>query len=191
MNSGKRILKINLPIEPMCQKETLFANGHAYTPAEKREYMKKCAKLLEKHSGYFLGCRYLFIKFVFILPRPKKVPAGSWITNLDWLNQDKEFYKNSRPDLDNYPKAIQDSMSWHVIQKGKGNRDDITGAGVIDDDQFIVRQLTEKIYCSRNTKPRIEITIKEIEQPTYERKIKSRTSNHDASRSSEYHLESD
>ena len=155
---------------PKAQKETQFANGHAYTPAEKVNYMLKASKKLRPYRRKFKGNKFLAIKFIFVCPRPKACPEDLKHIKGMWKNQIR-FYKPSRPDLDNYEKVIQDCLSLHVIRKVKNKAGESImshkGAGVVDDDSYFVKKLSIKVYAKIGEEPHIKIKIKALD-PIYE-----------------------
>lgn len=170
MPSSASTLSFSLELPPKAQKETQFANGHAYTPAEKINYMLKAAKLMKPYRKWFKGHKFLYIKFKFVCPRPKTCPQDLKHLKGLWKNQ-LTFYKPSRPDLDNYEKVIQDCLSLHVIRKVKGKNGEAImshkGAGVVDDDSFFVKKMSMKVYARAGESPCIKIKIKSID-PIYE-----------------------
>ncbi len=144
-------------------------NGISYTPKEKKEYMKHLSQLMSKFKGHFKGVPLLKAKFIFYCPRPKKAPdyilPGLWQT----MNP---FYKGTRPDLDNYIKPLQDSLSHHIIEKLYNKDRELIkmfkGARVIDDDAAIVDLRAIKVFAQRGETPSIRIHLTEIKSPIYE-----------------------
>jgi Holliday junction resolvase RusA-like endonuclease len=170
MPSSAFTLRIILNMPPKAQKETQFANGHAYTPAEKVHYMMKASKELRPYRRTFKGIKFLSIRFIFVCPRPKACPKDLAQVKGLWKNQ-ITFYKPSRPDLDNYEKVIQDCLSLHVIRKVKNKAGESImshkGAGVVDDDSFFVHKVSTKVYARIGEKPHIKIKISALD-PIYE-----------------------
>ena len=156
-------LKITLPYPPFSNLETRFlASGFAYTPKEKKDWMKTVARSLDPFTGHFAGVLCIKAKFLFVIDRPKThppyIPSGIWKTMTS-------FYKPSRPDTDNYVKPLQDSMGNAILESIKqklGPPKKSYGAGIIDDDSNIVDLRAIKIYCQPGQEPHIKIKLTEL-----------------------------
>lgn len=160
-------LRFKLDMPPMANKETCVTkSGMTYTPTEKRKYMKECAKKMREHRFAFKGVKYIRATFVFVCDRPKKSPDG--IPPALWRTL-TNFYKPTRPDIDNFCKPLQDSMSYHIIEtkKTKYIHKIIRGAKIIDDDSNIVSLRIEKVFRRLDQEPHVLVKLKEI-TPTYE-----------------------
>ena len=162
MDSPKK-LSINLPYPPFANLETRFkANGFAYTPPEKKAWMKDVARSLDEFTGYFAGIPCVKAKFLMVIERPKAhppyIPSGIWKTQTS-------FYKPSRPDGDNYLKPLQDALGNAIlesIKKAVGPPKKTYGAGIVDDDSNLVDVRIIKVYAKPGQEPHIKIKLTEL-----------------------------
>ncbi len=174
--ASPRKLDILLPFPPFANKETQFTKGGiAYTPKLKKEYMLMVSEYLsDEHGGSFEGVICIKVTFIFLCPRPNAKP--SHIPNGLWRRL-ISYYKPSKPDIDNFLKPLQDSISKHVIKKSKNKFGIIKrlwrGACIIDDDSNIVDLRAIKLYCRPDQEPSVIIKLKELPY-TYERSTKSK-----------------
>lgn len=114
-----------------------------YTPAEVRKWqydLKRSASEQMNGRSPLIGA--LAMSIAIYLPIPKSMPKKSRV-----LAEDEMLYASTRPDCDNYAKAIADSLN---------------GVAYLDDGQ-IGKLVIEKLYSN---KPRVEITVSEIGQPS-------------------------
>lgn len=162
-------LSIIVNMAPQAHTETKFFNGHAVTDVKKRDYMIALAGCLRGWKDWFKDVRRIHLDVVFVFERPQGKPDG--YTRAEWNDEDLELKKINPPDLDNCEKSFQDCISNHPIQReqhnDKNNKSRITrpaiyGAGIIDDDSYIVSKKVAKIYHRVFEKPRIEFTLSEV-----------------------------
>ena len=83
-----------IPIKPQVKQRPRF-NGHAYTPKKTREFEKILSVYFSKIKNDILN-----LSLIFSFQKPKR-PAKSY---------------PSRGDLDNYAKAVLDSMNKKVFE---------------------------------------------------------------------------
>ena len=142
-------LIISIPIDPVPTKATQFAvrgrHAIAYTPDDKRDYMKKCLKYLYPYAGW--STEKEPIKAVFKFYRK---PTKEWKDNY-WLM--------TSVDTDNLVKPIKDCLGTKKILKTGTKGDYISGAGVIVDDHMICHEVSMKMASDQ---PRIVITLSKI-----------------------------
>ena len=160
-----KTLKFTLPISPLANKETMISQkGFSYTPAEKKKYMKQCAAMMANFKDRFKGVACIKLSIVFVCDRPRACPVH--IPSGLWKSMSLQFYKSTRPDIDNYLKPIQDSMSNQVIEQKKNALkvviSQIKGAGIIDDDSNIVSLTAKKVYRKLSQNSHIQIKITEL-----------------------------
>ena len=132
------MIKIEIEIEPVAKERPRFTKrGHAYTPAKTRNYEKKIKAELTAHRPETLGgaCH---LDMTFVRPIPKK-----WNKKKKRQAIDHEIRPVTRPDLDNYEKAVMDAAN-DVLYK---------------DDSQIVSKHTRKVY---GEVPKVIIKIEEI-----------------------------
>lgn len=90
-----------VPIAPVPKGRPRFTkSGIAYTPKETREYETSVRRYIRNAYGRDTMPMdgFLSIYLEFILPRPKTKP--------------KQWFSNTKPDLDNYIKALLDAMDF-------------------------------------------------------------------------------
>lgn len=137
--------KITLCLEPMAQSRPRFArHGHGVVAYEKKEMKAWRAECLE------------LIKDVFrkeeLIEGPLKIDATFYIRPPKYISSKKKLkekleaekiFCSKKPDIDNYLKALLDSMTGIVFK----------------DDGQVVECRARKLY---SLKPRIKFTIKEV-----------------------------
>lgn len=130
-------MKIVIPMPPKAKGRPRFANGHAYTPAETREY-EEAVKLIAKTQIKKPFTGPLKIKIQFFLPIPK-----SWSDTKKRAAINRLVVPANKPDIDNLCKAIMDALNG--------------GIGY-DDDKQVVQLHIYKWYGT----PRTEIELEEL-----------------------------
>lgn len=147
----KNYLKFVIPITPRPQKETQFARGFAYTPKEKKEYMKSIVRLCRNYKDSFEDGCYLEVYWKFYFPPLK----SSILTTI---------LKNKKPDTDNLVKVVKDALSSSIIFGSKRKNTAVYGAGVIGNDSNVCIEHTYKYILGKSDKrkPRIVVIIYRI-----------------------------
>lgn len=126
---------IIIPMEPKPKGRPRFANGHAYTPKETREY-EDLVRLIARNAIKAPQSGAIRMKVDFYLPMPKKLSKAKF--------GDSEPRPTKKPDIDNLGKAVLDALN--------------SGVGYEDDKQIV--ELTLRKFYSEN--PRTEITMEEL-----------------------------
>ena len=151
MNTDMRYLtrekddKITLCLEPMAQSRPRFARrGRGVVAYEKKEmkiWRAECSRLIKETFGSDrLIETPLKIDVIFYIQPPKYISSKKRLK--EKLEAEKIFC-GKKPDIDNYLKALLDSMTGIVFK----------------DDGQVVECRTRKLYSPN---PRIEFTIEEI-----------------------------
>ena len=132
------MIKIEIEIEPVAKGRPRFTKrGHTYTPAKTKNYEKIIkAELMARHPDQLEGACHLDMTFVRPIPK-------SWSKKKKQQAIDHEIRPVTRPDLDNYEKAVMDAAN-DVLYK---------------DDSQIVSKHTRKVYGET---PKVIIKIEEI-----------------------------
>ena len=130
-------MKVVIPMPPKSKGRPRFANGHAYTPKETREYEEAVQKIVKTViSAPFTTSIRLTLHF--FLDTPK-----SWSKRKTESALKGEIRPASRPDIDNLCKAIMDALNG--------------GIGYNDD-----KQIVELHAYEWYGEPRTEIILEEI-----------------------------
>lgn len=137
--------KITLYLEPMAQSRPRFARrGRGVVAYEKKEiksWRAECSRLIEEAFGAEeLAEGPLKIDATFYVQPPKYISSKK---KLKEKLEAEEIFCSKKPDIDNYLKALLDSMTGVVFK----------------DDGQVVECRARKLY---SMKPRIEFEIKEI-----------------------------
>lgn len=137
--------KIALDLEPMAQSRPRFARRGsgviAYEKKEMRTWRVECSKLIEEAFGKKeLIEGPLKIDATFYIQPPKYISSKA---KLKKKSAAEEIFCSKKPDIDNYLKALLDSMTGIIFR----------------DDGQVVECRARKLY---SLKPRIEFIIKEI-----------------------------
>lgn len=165
-----KVLRVRLDIPPFGNLETRATkDGKMYTPQEKKVFMLAAARELRPYAFAFENVDFIHVSYLFVCDRPancpEHIPTGLWKQNIN-------LYRNSSPDVDNYIKPLQDSMTWHVIKCLRNKQGEVTkrkrGAQIIDDDKFIVSVRAKKIFRRLDQRPHVLITIQEISNPVFD-----------------------
>lgn len=130
-------MKIVIPVKPVPKGRPRFANGHAYTPEETRQY-EEAVQLVARTQIKEPFTGPLKMKIQFYLPIPK-----SWNDSKKQKAMMRLIVPSSKPDIDNLAKAILDSLSGGICY---------------NDDKQIVELHTYKWYGE----PRTEIELEEL-----------------------------
>lgn len=130
-------MKLVIPMPPKSKGRPRFANGHAYTPKETREY-EEAVQLIAKTQIKEPFKGPLKVKIQFFMPIPE-----SWADYKKRAALQRYLVPSTKPDIDNLCKAILDALNG--------------GVGYNDDKQ-IVELHTYKWYGT----PRTEIELEEI-----------------------------
>ena len=137
--------KITLCLEPMAQSRPRFArrgrNVVAYEKKEMKAWRAECSKLIKEvfDSEELIECP-LKIDATFYIHPPKYISSKK---KLKEKLEAEEIFCSKKPDIDNYLKALLDSMTGIVFK----------------DDGQVVECRARKLY---SLKPRIEFVIKEM-----------------------------
>lgn len=128
---------ITIPLTPVAwQRVKQGRYGNAYVPPKTRAFKTALALLVRREFKHLPmeGALSLSIRFIVKMPKrmPKRVPILHPIT---------------RPDLDNYLKAVKDALS---------------GVVWLDDSQVVKYKEVEKVYDYVNKTPRIELLVEEM-----------------------------
>lgn len=96
------MINIDLPIDPVAKGRPRFTKrGIAYTPTKTKSFEKDLVRLIkQRYKGKPLD-KALTVEVNFLLKRPKSV---------------KRKYPVTRPDIDNYLKALFDAMNGVVFK---------------------------------------------------------------------------
>ena len=137
--------KITLYLEPMAQSRPRFARrGRGVVAYEKKEmkvWRAECSRLIKKAFGSEeLMENPLKIDATFYIQPPKYISSKK---KLKEKLEAEEIFCSKKPDIDNYLKALLDSMTGIVFK----------------DDGQVVECRARKLY---SLKPRIEFVIKEM-----------------------------
>lgn len=132
------MFNIEIEIDPVAKSRPRFTkSGHTYTPAKTKNYEKAIkAELVAKRPEIIEGACHLDITFVRNIPK-------SWSKKKKQQAIDHEIRPVTRPDLDNYEKAVMDAANGFLYK----------------DDSQIVSKNTRKIY---GEVPKVIIKIEEI-----------------------------
>ena len=126
------IIQFTVPGPPVPQsRPRVFRNGGVKSDSEKVSGYKQAIQLLCPRRKPLFGPVRLRVEA--IMPRPKKVPKG-------------KVYHDSRPDLDNIVKAVQDALN---------------GLAFFDDSQ-IAEIVASKEIAAQCGQERTEITLEEL-----------------------------
>ena len=149
MNGVKSVIKefgkTVLYLEPMAQSRPRFARRGRGVVAYERKEMKvwraECSKLIKENlkAGELIETP-LKIDATFYIQPPKYISSRR---RLRGKLEAEEIFCSKKPDIDNYLKALLDSMTGIVFK----------------DDGQVVECRARKLY---SLKPRIEFEIKEI-----------------------------
>lgn len=122
-------LSFTLPIPPVAKERARVTRFGSYTPARTKEFQNQVRMHAKKHAPKVLFKTPLSLQCDFYIAKP---------------NRPKFIHAAVRPDIDNYLKAIMDSLN-----------------GIIwVDDSLIVMVTTAKYYTT--DKPEIFISVKEL-----------------------------
>lgn len=119
-----------LPIVPVAKERARVKRFGVFTPARTREFQTQVHLLSRKYAPKELFKKPLSLECFFYLSKPKKP---------------KFKYPGVRPDIDNYVKAIMDSLNGLFWK----------------DDSLVVILKTEKHYTTAS--PSIVVIIEELE----------------------------
>lgn len=139
--------KVVLDLEPMAQSRPRFARRGrgvvAYEKKEMKTWRAECSKLIEKvfEIGGLTECP-LKIDATFYIQPPKYISSKK---KLREKLEAEEIFCSKKPDIDNYLKALLDSMTGIVFK----------------DDGQVVECSARKLY---SLKSRIEFLIKEVSE---------------------------
>lgn len=137
--------KITTQLEPMAQSRPRFARRGrgvvAYEKKEMKAWRAECSKLIKEAFGSerLIECP-LKIDVTFYIQPPKYISCKKKIRE---KLEAEEIFCSKKPDIDNYLKALLDSMTGIIFK----------------DDGQVVECRAKKLYSS---KPRIEFIIKEV-----------------------------
>ena len=137
--------KNTLCLEPMAQSRPRFARRGlgvvAYEKKEMKAWRAECSRLIEEaFEAKKLIEGPLKIDATFYVQPPKYISSKK---KLRERLEAEEIYCSKKPDIDNYLKALLDSMTGIVFK----------------DDGQVVECKARKLY---SLKPKIEFTIKEV-----------------------------
>lgn len=137
--------KTTLYLKPMAQSRPRFARRGrcvvAYEKKEMKAWRVECSRLIKENFGTGeLIEGPLKIDATFYIHPPKYISSKK---KLKEKLEAEEIFCSKKPDIDNYLKALLDSMTGIVFK----------------DDGQVVECKTRKLY---SLKPRIEFSIKEI-----------------------------
>ena len=121
---------MELPIAPVAKERARVTRFGAYTPQRTKEFQKLMHLHSKKYAPQEMFKGPLRLECFFFLAKPKKT---------------KFNYPAVRPDVDNYLKAVMDSLNG-IMWK---------------DDSLIVEVMAKKVYAA--DKPHILIVIEELE----------------------------
>ena len=143
--SYSMIYQIAVQIEPMAQSRPRFARRGrgviAYEKKEMKAWRVECSKLIKKNfKTEELIEGPLKIDVVFYIQPPKYISSKR---KLREKLEAEEIFCSKKPDIDNFLKALLDSMTGIVFK----------------DDGQVVECRARKLY---SLEPRIKFTIKEI-----------------------------
>lgn len=132
-------------LEPMAQSRPRFARRGrgvvAYEKKEMKAWRAECSRLIrEAFEEEKLIKGPLKIDATFYIKTPKHISSKK---KLKEKLEAEEIFCSKKPDIDNYLKALLDSMTGIVFK----------------DDGQVVESRARKLY---SLKPRIEFTIKEV-----------------------------
>lgn len=94
-------MKLVLNIAPVAKGRPRFGRGHTYTPRKTRQFEQKLKALLQSVYAHEPLNQACFVNLVFYLERPKSV---------------KRTFPMTRPDADNYTKAVIDAANGVLWQ---------------------------------------------------------------------------
>lgn len=98
------MIAFSIPITPVPKGRPRFFRGHAVTPKETRQFEREFALRAAKFGPAEPLEGALAVSLVFQLPKPRSV---------------KRDYPSVRPDLDNFVKAVMDSMGAFWLDDGQ------------------------------------------------------------------------
>ena len=132
-------LHISIPVEPVACPRPRVTRFGTYYPKSYKDFQKVSKEFLSTLQGYYFTNteEKVQIIYTFIVSRPKYMKAKKYDSGR--INHTK------RPDLDNFVKAINDSLQ---------------AAGVIKDDSQIYSFSAHKFYDAMGEAPSINLTIK-------------------------------
>ena len=134
--AGGNLITIVIPLEPKPKGRPRFANGHAYTPAETREY-EDAVRLIARRVIKAPLRGAISMKVDFYLKAPKRLSEAKFRL----LERPVK-----KPDIDNLGKAILDSLNG--------------GIGYLDDKQVVELRL-RKFYGKT---PMTVIVLEELDE---------------------------
>lgn len=172
-----KTFKLFIPIEPVPKaRPRLGKAGNTYTPKKTSDYERKLKSFFEeawkKDTPPMEGP--IMAEVWFYVTRPKSVPK-------------KRRYPDTKPDLDNFEKAVFDALDFYYSDKNrkiaKENRKieaineglpkdskkmlipKVENGRIIDNDSRIVSKITHKRFydTAGKTGPGIEILLKEMD----------------------------
>lgn len=128
------------PVSPVACPRPRVTRFGVYYPKTYKVYKTKIVSHIRSLGVYGSALPYkaLEVKYVFVLPRPKRLMRRK--------DYDGRILHTKKPDLDNLIKAINDSMQE---------------AGLFADDSLICLSSSAKYYASKAEPAHIEVTIKE------------------------------
>lgn len=126
-------------------------HGGVYTPQTATEWKKAIVRAV-REAGEFPAepmTGPIYANLQFFLPRPKRLAGPKY--------SDGPILKATRPDIDNYEKALLDCLGL-----GRGRQRDGLHAGLWVDDGQVCQSWCVKRYCGKDGEPRTHIYVEAI-----------------------------
>ena len=134
-------IDFKIPLKCVACPRPIVTRHGVYYPKNYVQFKKDCVALLKNTGIAYSKDNFLHIDYTIVKKRIYQMSVKKYGKG--------RCFKPSRPDLDNYVKAINDCMQE---------------AGVIEDDSQLVSFTAQKMYGAVQEEPVIEISIRVIKQ---------------------------
>lgn len=140
------MIEFEVPGVPVGNARPRVTRFGTYTPEKTRKYKELIRKTYEKEVGQFIE-GFVGMDIMAYFPIPK-----SYTKKQRREIEEHHFWYGKKPDKDNIDKSVMDALNGIAYK----------------DDSMVVMGRTLKKYCRDDQEPKIIVTLRDMEEKTYE-----------------------